>query len=279
MQNSIDRSTRNAGAISGSSQSTALRNACRCRVSLLPCLAFFLFALAGAPAVLAQNRAMVDEILTLVNNEVITRSDLIWSLALDPKMPAPSGHLSSEVLRQKLEVMVDERLISQEAARVPGAEVSTAEIDAIRNKLIKQFGNENAFRQRVAAIGLTAERVDELLKQRILIDRFIDFRFRSFVFISEQEIQRYYDQELVPKLKADGQIPPPVKEVSDQISAILRQEKVNQEIDRWLAEARQRADIVQLAEPSSKLILLTDASMLRRASVRSLPGILNIGSD
>jgi len=31
--------------------------------------------------------------------------------------------------------------------------------------------------------------------------------------------------------------------------ALLKQVKINAEIDRWLTSARQRADVVQLAEP------------------------------
>ena len=197
----------------------------------------------------SQSRRVVDEILAVVNGSPITRSDLLWSLALDSRAPSPSEHLSSDVLKRKLEVLIDERLIFQEAASLPTSEITDEEIGRKRADLIRQFGSENGFRQRVEAAGLTAERVEDLLKQRIVIDRFIDFRFRSFVFVGDQEIARYYEEELVPRIKASGRVAPPLTEVREQIQAILREEKVNQEIDKWLAEARQRADVVQLVEP------------------------------
>ena len=38
-------------------------------------------------------------------------------------------------------------------------------------------------------------------------------------------------------------------QLRDKISEVLKQEKVNTDIDKWLAAARQRAEVVQLAEP------------------------------
>jgi hypothetical protein len=199
----------------------------------------------------AHAQQIVDQILTLVNDEIITRTDLLWGIAMDAQAPSPAGPVGSDVLRRKLDVMIDERLIAQEAARIPGAEITQDEIDKKRTQLIKSFKNEAEFRERVGSVGLTAQKIDELIRQRILIDRFVDFRFRSFVLVTEQEIKRYYDEILAPRVRAQGQVPPPVEDekVREGIIKILKEEKVNQEIDRWLTAARQRADIVQLAEP------------------------------
>jgi hypothetical protein len=192
---------------------------------------------------------IVDQILTLVNDDIITRVDLLWSLALDPSAPSPAGPVSPDILRQKLDVMIDERLVAQDAARLPGAEVPQDEIDQKRRMLIERFPSEAAFRQRIESVGLTPQRLDQLIRERILIERFKEFRFQSFVFVREEEIQRYYTEVLAPQVRARGAIPPPVEQVREQIRVILREEKINEEIDRWLIEARQRADIVQLAEP------------------------------
>jgi hypothetical protein len=197
----------------------------------------------------ARAQKVVDQILTLVNDDIITRIDLLWSLALEPAAPSPAGSISSDILRQKLDVMIDERLIAQEAARLPAAEIPQDEIDQKRRTLIERFPSEAAFRQRIESVGLNPQRLDQLIRERILIDRFKEFRFQSFVFVREDEIKRYYDETLAPQVRARGAVPPPVEQVREQIQAIIREEKINEEIDRWLIDARQRADIVQLAEP------------------------------
>jgi hypothetical protein len=197
----------------------------------------------------------VDQILTLVNNDLITRIDLLWSIAMDPQAPSPVGPVGSDLLSRKLDVMIDERLIAQEATRIPTTEITQDEIEKKRTELIRSFPSEVQFRERVGSVGLTPDKIDELIRQRILIDRFVDFRFRSFVLITEQDIQRYYDEVLVPAIRNRGLVPPSLddiqdgKSVRDGISATLKQRKINDEIERWLSQARQRADVVQLAEP------------------------------
>lgn len=197
----------------------------------------------------ANAQQTVDQILTLVNDEVITRIDLLWSIAMDPKAPSPVGPVGSDLLGRKLDVMIDERLIAQEAARIPTSQITQDEIDKKRTDLIKGFRSEAEFRQRVGSVGLTPQKIDELLRQRILIDRFVDFRFRSFILVTEQEIRRYYEETLAPEVRKQGQIPPPLDQVRDGIVPILKERKMEDEETRWLASARQRADIVQLAEP------------------------------
>ncbi|MEK6289700.1 MAG: hypothetical protein AABO57_28625 [Acidobacteriota bacterium] len=199
----------------------------------------------------AHAQQIVDQILTLVNDEIITRIDLLWSIAMDAQAPSPVGPVGSDLLSRKLDVMIDERLIAQEAARIPTTEITQDEIDKKRTELIKTFKSEAQFRERAGSVGLTPQKIDELIRHRILIDRFVDFRFRSFVVVTEQEIKRYYDETLAPRVRAGGQVPPPLEDqqVRDLIVAFLKQEKIDAEVNRWLASARQRADVVQLAEP------------------------------
>ena len=79
-------------------------------------------------------------------------------------------------------------------------------------------------------------------------------------FVTEPEIQRYYDEVLAAQIRARGQVAPSLddkikddsgKEVTvrDFITEIIRREKINQEIDRFLNATRQRADITTLTEP------------------------------
>ena len=93
---------------------------------------------------------------------------------MDPKAPSPSGPLSADLLRQKLDTMIDERLIAQEAARMPAADITAEELDKARSGLIQTFGSEDLFRRRVESVGLTPARIDRLLRQRILITKFVD---------------------------------------------------------------------------------------------------------
>lgn len=205
----------------------------------------------------AQNQKVIDQILVLVDGDIITRSDLIWNMALEPKSPSPAGPVSSDLLSLELDVTINQRLIAHEAARVPSAELTQDEVNKRQTELIAQFPSEAAFRQRIESVGLTPEKLEELVREMIARERFIDFRFRSFVFVTEQEIQAYYEKQLVPKIRAQGAVPPTLdaelpnekRKVRDSITEILKAEKIEQEEARWLKDATQRAEIVRLAEP------------------------------
>jgi hypothetical protein len=192
----------------------------------------------------------IDQILTLVNGDMITRSDLLWSIALAPDAPSPERQISPDILKQKLEVMIDQRLIAQEAARMPAVGITQEEINKARNDLIASFGSAEAFRRRVESVGLTEQRIDRLVREMIVINKFIDFRFRSFVFVTDQDVDRYYQSRLVPEMRRQNAVPPPASEpaVREKIMAILKQQKINDELDRFLKDLRGRADIVQLAD-------------------------------
>jgi len=205
----------------------------------------------------AQNPKTIDQILVLVDGDIITRSDLIWNMALEPKSPSPAGPVSSDLLSLELDVTINQRLIAHEAARVPSAELTQDEVSKRQSELIAQFPSEAAFRQRIESVGMTPEKLEDLVRELIARERFIDFRFRSFVFVTEQEIQAYYEKELVPKIRAQGAVPPGLdaelpnekRRIRDSITEILKAEKIEQEESRWLKDATQRAEIVRLAEP------------------------------
>jgi hypothetical protein len=224
----------------------------RVAASLLS-FAFCLLPFAFTEGVRAQK--IIDQILTLVNEDIITRTDLIWGLALDPNAPSPAGEVSADLLRRALEVRIDQLLILQEARRLPAPEIRGEEVRAKVTALSKRFPSEAAFRERIESVGLTQQRLNELMREVIQIERYVDFRFRSFVFVTDADIQKYYDERLAPEMRKQGQVPPALdsklqngQTIHDNISEIIKQEKINQEIDTWLNSTRQRADIVQLVE-------------------------------
>ena len=218
---------------------------------------FGVFLCSSVPVQAQNNQRVIDQIMALVDDDLITQSDLIWNLALNPKVPSPGGPVSSDLLSRELDVMIQQRLIAHEAARLPSADLTQDEVNKKKAELISQFKSEAEFRQRIESVGLTPDRLDELIRQRVEIERFIDFRFRSFVFVTEQEIQRYYDEVFSKQMREKGAVPPPLDaelpdnnvKVRDMIAQILKAEKIEQETERWLRDASQRADIVKLAEP------------------------------
>jgi SurA N-terminal domain. len=190
---------------------------------------------------------LIDRVLATVNGEVVTESDVRWELALDPDVQPLD--LSVENRRTMLERIIDQRILFQEATKVPQIPPTDAEIQSyIRTSLLERFGSQDAFRARIRKVGLDFATLREIVTKRLSLLKYIEFRFRSFVIIPPEEIERYYNEVAVPRMKNRGTEMRSLEEMRTQIENTLAGEKINSELDQFLDEARARAQIVRLAE-------------------------------
>ena len=210
-------------------------------------LALPLFPCSRVSLCLGQN--VVDRMVATVNagvrTDLITYSDLVWQLALQPNTPLVSPN--SQDLNRALRLVIDQRLILQEAEKLPTIAPTAEEVKNARDQLSKAFPSAAEFQQRLMLVGLTAEKLDEILEQRVRIEKYLDFRFRNFVLISQKEITDYYNDTYVPRVRARGQIVPTLEEARSEIESILREAKVESDTDAFLDSARERAEIVNLS--------------------------------
>jgi SurA N-terminal domain len=216
----------------------------RCRGILL--LALFILAL--SPRCFAQE--IVDKMVATVSSgaraNLITYSDLLWQLALQPGTPLTNP--GSEELNRALNLIINQRLILQEAEKLPPIAPTDAEVEAALKDLINKFASREEFYERVKRVGLSAEQLREIIRQRVAIDKYLDFRFRSFTIVTPQEVADYYRDVFVPRFRrqSPGQLVPELEKVRDQIERTLLESKIESETDAFLDAARENAEIVIL---------------------------------
>jgi hypothetical protein len=194
---------------------------------------------------------VVDRMVATVNagvrTELITYSDLIWQLALQPNTQLDNPN--SEQLNRALRLLIDQRLILQEAEKLPTIVPTPAEINDARTELLRHFSSEPAFRERLQRVGLTSEKLDEIIEQRLKMEKYLDFRFRNFVVISQKEIADYYRDVYVPRFQArnPGRIVPSQEQAREEIENTMKEAKIESDTDAFLDTARERAEIVMLS--------------------------------
>ena len=198
----------------------------------------------------AKGQDVVDKMVATVNGgvrtDLITYSDLLWQLALQPNMPLDNP--SSESLNRALNLIINQRLILQEAERLPTIAPTETEIKEARDELVRQFPARAEFEERIRSVGLTAEQLDEIVRQRVAIEKYLDFRFRSFTVVTPAEVADYYRTTYVPRLRRQqpGRIVPTLEEARTEIEKILTESKIESDTDRFIDDARERAEIVIL---------------------------------
>ncbi len=179
--------------------------------------------------------------------ELITHTDLLWQLALEPD--AALDNPRQEDLQRALQLVIDQRLISQEAEKLPTIQPKESEIQEELKKLIERFPPEQFYR-RLARVGLgeNSEQLREIVRQRVAIDKYISFRFRAFTVVTAQEVADYYRDVWRPRRRqmSPGGIVPELEKVYAQVEAELRENKVGSDLDEFLDDARSAAEIVVL---------------------------------
>jgi hypothetical protein len=217
-------------------------------VFLFPLSPLPLFPPSVLPRCSAQD--VVDKMVATVSNgartTLITYSDLLWQLALQPGTPLVSP--GSEELNRALQLIINQRLIVQEAEKLPPIAPTDKEVDEALAGLINQFPSREEFYQRVKRVGLSADQLREIIRQRVAIEKYLDFRFRSFTVVTPQEVSDYYRDVYVPRVqrRSPGQIIPKLEDVRDQIERTLTESKIESETDAFLDSARENAEIVIL---------------------------------
>lgn len=218
-------------------------------------LVVFLLVLPLSPIPLASGQEVVDKMVATVNAGIvpecrqiclITYSDLLWQLALQPDTSLANP--SSADLNRALRLITDQRLILQEAEKLPSIAPTSEEVRSARDELVKAFPSLSEFQQRLQRVGLTAEKLNEILEQRVRIEKYLDFRFRNFVVVTQKEITDYYKDVYVPRLRAraPGQIVPPLEDARAEIEKTLQEAKIESDTDAFLDSARERAEIIIL---------------------------------
>ncbi len=190
---------------------------------------------------------LADRMVATVNGDVITQSDLVWFLAFDPDVNLVS--ISEADLQRVLAAKIDLLLLSQEAARFPLANLTDEEVAAAKQRLIKRFPSEAAFRERLELVGLDAETFERLIRERLQVEKYINFRFQTFVLVTDDDVLEYYATKVRPALAASGTVAPetPNDEQRALITEILSRERAEREQRQWLEAARRRADVVPIA--------------------------------
>jgi hypothetical protein len=204
----------------------------------------------------AFGQQIVDKIVATVSDgsrpELITRSDVIWQLALQPETPLNPPNASD--MRQALSVLIDQRLIALEAERLPSVRPTEEKIDAEIARTLKVFPSTGDFVSRLSSVGfrsISDENFRRLMERRVAIEEYLNFRFRSFVVVTSEDEARYYREEFSPEFRRTNPtlLMPTLSEMRTKINGILVERKVAEDIERFLDDAKRRAEIDILSEP------------------------------
>jgi hypothetical protein len=218
---------------------------CSCSI-LVPLLAAACCCVAGPRASLAaqatapasQPRETIDRIVARVEDDIILSSE-VRELAAYQQLVDGRSQSQNELIA----ALIEQWVVRSEAQEARYPSPSDDEIDAESSRIQGTFPNAQAFRERMAAVGLTPQGLRRLVEQQFYLERYLDYKFRPAVQIDDDAIAKYYQDELTPALRDRGQTVPPLDDVRDRIREVLVQRGINERADSWFEETKSRLQI------------------------------------
>lgn len=207
-----------------------------------------------APAAGGDSPVLFDRIVALVDGDPILLSDLDRAIGLGLLGSRPGADFAAE-RRRVLDLLVEQRLRYHEIERFGFQDVSVHAIEEQVERVRSRFPDEASFEKRLAELGLDSRQLRQLLARQLLTLAFVEERLGPRVFVGLDEIRRYYDERLVPEMRDRGEAPPPLESVREQIRSLLKEQRLNEEIDRWTRELRREADVVDSLDRAPALPL------------------------
>ena len=209
-------------------------------------MALLLVLLAAMPATSTPAAAgdVVDRIVAVVDDDPIFLSDVERVVALALIAPE-EGESPRQLRRRVLDALIEERLRLHEVERYEVAgRVSVDDVERQLANVRQQFGDEAELEAALADLGLDQEGLRHLLTRQLRVVVYIEERLAPRVFVDLDDIRAYYDTELTAAMARRNAALPPLAEVREAIRTLLRERRLNEEIEAWTEELRLAADIL-----------------------------------
>ncbi len=149
----------------------------------------YLFLLSCVLSTSLNAQEVVDRVVAVVNDDLITLSELREaSLSLNPT--------STEQVDERtiLNQMVESKLFEQEAKK-RGLTVSEEELDASIAEVRSRYGlNEEQMEEVLKKQNLTPESFREQWRQQTLGNKLMESQLRNKIVVTDQEIKEYYEE-------------------------------------------------------------------------------------
>ncbi len=203
-------------------------------------------ALLGFLLAVSLTAEIVDRIAVSVGNTVITTSDLDRQIRVTAFLNGTRPAFDAVSKRNMADRMVEQVLIRKELETsrypVPTLEEIEPDYEAFRSQ---HYPDAEAFAQALRAAGIAEQDLKEELVWQQAFTQFLDVRFRPGVQVTDADIQQYFNDVVAPLARQahPGQ-PVNLADYRHDIEVKLSGDRANQEMDRWLADARRRTQII-----------------------------------
>jgi hypothetical protein len=192
----------------------------------------------ASPAAQEQPGRVVDRIVARIEGDIILLSQVrelgAFQHLVEGKAESDDGLLAE---------LIEQWIVQTEATQSRFPQPVQSEVDRELARLVAQFPSAQAYKTKLGGLGLSETQVRQLLARQIYIERYIDYKFRPSVQVKSEDVQNYYQNELLPELAKKNELAPRRADVEGQILELLTQRAITDLATKWLDDTRSRLKI------------------------------------
>jgi hypothetical protein len=184
----------------------------------------------------------IDSLIVAVNGKVITEGDL----DLAGKLKALIFYNKNALPRSRTEEidrLVDLELLRQELTNFSLTQEDESKVEGRIQSLRDTYAGQGGLEAFLTRLSLQESELRSYLRLESSILKFLEFRFRPFAIVSDEEIKEYYESKLAAQLKIAKAELPPLSQVASKIEEILKEDKINASLDQWIGTIRRNSRI------------------------------------
>lgn len=193
-------------------------------------------------AVMVARPEVIDRIAVTVDRTMITESDIVRQIRVAAFLNGERADLSAGGRRKAAEQLIELAFIGREMAMSRYPEPSPQDVEAQLAKLRAERDAGAGWQSRLEAHGLSEGDMKKSVGLQLMTLRFVAFRFRPGVGVSDEEVEQHYRRKFLPEWKKNGS-PPALEDVWDEILEALNEQKVDEALNRWLVETRAQSRV------------------------------------
>jgi len=192
---------------------------------------------------------ILDRIAVTVDDIVITERDITNHLRVAAFLNGEPVELTLAARREAAGRLVEQTLVRREMEisryPIPAATDADSLVSQIRDE---RFPSDEAFRETLSEYHLDEDDLREGLRLQLTVLRFIDYRFRPGITVTEEEVERYYEDVLAPESRRSGETTGSIDSLRDTIEEILIGQRINEALDEWLEQTLATSRVVYREE-------------------------------
>lgn len=190
---------------------------------------------------------IIDSVVATVNRQPVLQSEWDDATRFEAFMQQkPLTAVSDQDRVNALRRLIDRRLLEVQMGNAnymaPSREQLKSDVAKLREQ-IPVAKDENGWLAVIASYGLTERQIEEHLRAETQVMNFIDVRLRPSIHVQPEEIEAYYQAELLPDMEKAGVKVVTLQEVEPRIRELLVQQHMDTLLDAWLHNLRDQTPV------------------------------------